>query len=372
MTAEIICVGTEILLGNAVNECGAYIARKCAGFGLSVRSHTILGDDDGFAEAFKTALERSDMVFLWSARPDETVLTAASDADRSVTSLYNDGGGLSGMLAEDGGHCAAVLSGKLSELIPVFDKYVAPCIRKRLGGGFCSASVKVCGVKNEVLNTKLSNLTDGHAPLIFTRPETERAEIYVTAAAADDSEARELVKPAVKEIKARFGSAVFSTDESEDIEDAVVKLLKKYGLRVSVAESCTGGLVAAKLVNVSGASEVFTHGFITYTNKAKRKILGVNRDTLKKYSAVSREVAKEMAKGCVFTADSDVSVAVTGYAGPEDSKEEPKGLVFIACSVKDKVIVEKYNFSGDRSEIREAAAVRALDLLRTSILSAYK
>ena len=104
----------------------------------------------------------------------------------------------------------------------------------------------------------------------------------VTARAKTSEKAKGLVKPVVKEIKSRLGDAVYSTDEDDDIENAVIALLRKYNLKISTAESCTGGLASAKLVNVPGASEVFTHGFITYSNKAKRKILGVNRDTLKK------------------------------------------------------------------------------------------
>ena len=153
---------------------------------------------------------------------------------------------------------------------------------------------------------------------------------------------------------------------------AVVRLLKKYELTVTTAESCTGGLLAGRIVNVPGASEVFQQGFVTYSNKAKRKLLDVNKATLKKYGAVSKETAKEMATGGVFAADADTCVAITGLAGPDGGTEEkPVGLVYIACYMNDHVTVEKYQFKGDRAKIREQSVVRGLDLLRRCILENY-
>lgn len=413
MTAEIICVGTEILLGNIVNTNAAYISKECAGLGLSVYSQQVVGDNDKrLGTVFTEAFKRSDIVILSGGLgPTEDDLTKetvcrvlglelVSDSEaraniekiferighkptennykqalvpKDCVVLYNENGTAPGMIIEKDGHFAVLLPGPPKELIPMFEKQVRPYFAKLSKEIIYSVTVKECGIGESLLETKLLDLIDKQTnPTVATYAKTGRSEVRVTAKAASAEAAKELVKPVVKEIKSRLGAAVFTTDENEDIEHAVIRLLKKYDLKAAVAESCTGGLVSAKLVNVSGASDVFTHGFVTYSNKAKRKVLGVSRDTLKKYSAVSKEVAKEMAKGCIFTADSDVSVAVTGYAGPYDSKEEPKGLVYIACSVKDKVLVEKYNFNGDREKIRESAAVRALDLLRTSIISAYK
>lgn len=156
-------------------------------------------------------------------------------------------------------------------------------------------------------------------------------------------------------------------------QDAVVKLLKKYELTVTTAESCTGGMLAARLVNVPGVSDVFREGFITYSNKAKRKILDVNKATLKKYGAVSEQTAKEMAKGGVFATDADICIAITGIAGPDGgTPEKPVGLVYIACYLQDDVRVEEYRFKGNRAKIREQAVVKALDLLRRSIIKNYK
>ena len=180
---------------------------------------------------------------------------------------------------------------------------------------------------------------------------------------------RDSIKPVVKEIKKRLGRAVYSVREEETLEMTLVRLLKKHELTVATAESCTGGLVASRIVNVSGASDVFKEGFVTYSNKAKRKHLDVSKGTLKKYGAVSSQTAREMAIGGAFATDSDVCVSVTGIAGPDGGTEEkPVGLVYMACCFKDKVTVEKYQFKGNRDKVREHAAVRALDLVRRTVL----
>ena len=172
-----------------------------------------------------------------------------------------------------------------------------------------------------------------------------------------------------QEIKKALGDMYYSTKENETMEETVVRLLTKYGLTVTTAESCTGGMVAAKIINVPGASDVFDQGYITYSNKSKRKILDVSKATLKKYGAVSEQTAREMALGGVLAADADACVAVTGLAGPDGGTEEkPVGLVYVSCCMKDEVIVEECHFNGTRQAIREHAAVTALDLLRRMII----
>ncbi|MGN0369822.1 MAG: competence/damage-inducible protein A [Butyrivibrio sp.] len=413
MTVELISVGTELLLGNIVNTNAAYLSTECAALGLSMYTQTVVGDNDKrLSEVFKEAVGRADVVILGGGLgPTEDDLTKETVCNALGLSLhedekardimekyltkagftptdnnykqalvpdgaivmYNRNGTAPGLIIEKDGHSIILLPGPPNEMIPMFEEYVSPYLKNISKECLFSCTIKECGIGESLLETKLLDIIDKqNNPTIATYAKTGCCEIRITAKADTEDAAKELVKPVAKEIKKRLGNAVYSTNASDNLEDAVISLLKEHDLKISTAESCTGGLVAAKLVNVSGASDVFTHGFITYSNKAKRKVLGVDRDTLKKYSAVSKEVAKEMVKGCICTADSDVAVAVTGYAGPGDSKEEPKGLVYIACSVKDKVIVEKFNFNGNRQKIRESAAVKALDMVRTAILAAYK
>lgn len=152
------------------------------------------------------------------------------------------------------------------------------------------------------------------------------------------------------------------------LEEGVVKLLADRNLKITCAESCTGGLLSGRIINVPGVSDVYQAGFVTYSNKAKHKLLGVKKSTLKKFGAVSKQTAREMAAGAARAARADVAVAVTGIAGPDGgTPEKPVGLVYIGCSVKGKVTVKKCQFSGSRGQIRESAVAAALKLVRKCV-----
>lgn len=152
--------------------------------------------------------------------------------------------------------------------------------------------------------------------------------------------------------------------KEESLEEKVVNFLLKHKLSLVTAKSCTGGLLTGRLVNVAGISETLKAGLVTYSNKAKRKLLDVNKGTLKKYGAVSKQTAKEMVKGAALGYDADVAVAITGIAGPDGGTEEkPVGLVYIACYAKEKVIVKEYHLKGDRQEVRETAVEKAMNLM---------
>lgn len=223
--------------------------------------------------------------------------------------------------------------------------------------------------ETEVKEVLKDILKQGGAAVVYTRRRGKEVHVLAETEEQDEENAKNLMKPVTKEIKKALGVMYYSTKENETMEEAVVRLLLKNGLTVTTAESCTGGLVAAKIVNVPGASEVFNQGFITYSNKAKRKVLDVSKATLKKYGAVSEETAREMALGGVLAADADACVAVTGIAGPDGGTEEkPVGLVYISCCLKNEVTVEECHFHGTRAEIREQSATAVLDLLRRLIL----
>lgn len=233
---------------------------------------------------------------------------------------------------------------------------------------------KIYGRSETEVRNALKGILNQEGPVVVNTHRRGK-EIHVLAelAAEDEDAAKSILKPVSKEIKKALGDMYYSTKERETMEEAVVRLLTKYELTVSTAESCTGGMIASNIVNVPGASEVFVEGFVTYTNKSKRKALDVSKNTLKKYGPVSEETAREMALGGVFAADTDACVAVTGIAGPGGGTEEkPVGLVYISCCFKDDVTVEEYHFHGTRFEIREQAAASALDLLRREILKNYK
>lgn len=415
MVVELVSVGTELLLGNIVNTNTQFLAEKCALLGLSMYHQVVVGDNhDRLAEVIRTALDRSDIVILTGGLgPTEDDLTKEVCAEvmgfplvedphtreqiveyfrnsiykeipannwkqtivpEGAIVLDNDNGTAPGLILEKDGKTAILLPGPPAELYPLFMKKVYPYLQKLQPDVIRSQMIKICGMGESQVEDKILDLIDRQTnPTIATYAKTGEVHLRVTAKAKNEDEAKKLLKPVVKEIKNRFGDYIYSTKENETLEMAVVKLLDKYELTVTTAESCTGGLLAGRIVNVPGASDVFREGFITYSNKAKRKILDVGKGTLKKYGAVSEQTAKEMATGGVFATDADACVAVTGIAGPDGGTDEkPVGLVYIATYMKDRVSVEHYQFKGDRAKVREQSVVKALDLLRRSILENYR
>lgn len=415
MIVELVTVGTELLLGNIVNTNTQFLAEKCALLGLSMYHQVVVGDNhDRLAAVIQTALSRADIVILTGGLgPTEDDMTKEVCAEvmgfplvedshtrermveyfrnsiykeipdnnwkqtiipEGATVLDNDNGTAPGLILEKDGKTAILLPGPPGEMYPLFMNQVYPYLQKLQPEVIRSQMVKICGMGESQVEDKLLDLIDRQTnPTIATYAKTGEVHLRVTAKAGSEEEAKKLLKPVVKEIRRRFGDSVYSTREEETLEMAVVRLLEKYELTVTTAESCTGGLLAGRIINVPGASEVFREGFITYSNKSKRKILDVGKGTLKKYGAVSEQTAKEMATGGVFATDADACVAVTGIAGPDGGTEEkPVGLVYIATYMKDKVSVEHYQFKGNRDKIREQAVVKALDLLRRSILEHYR
>ena len=411
MVVELLSVGTELLMGSIVNTNAQFLAERCARLGVSVFCQTVVGDNPGrLREAVDTAVSRSDMVILTGGLgPTEDDLTKEICAQafgwplvedghtreriqgffknsiykvipennwkqamipQGALVLDNDNGTAPGLIMEKDGKRLILLPGPPNEMIPLFNNQVEPYLRKLRPGFLVTRMVKVCGVGESQVEDMLLDLIDGQSnPTIATYAKTGEVHVRVTASASDEETGDKLIKPVVKEIKKRLGRAVYSVREEETLEMTLVRLLKKHELTVATAESCTGGLVASRIVNVSGASDVFKEGFVTYSNKAKRKHLDVSKGTLKKYGAVSSQTAREMAIGGAFATDSDVCVSVTGIAGPDGGTEEkPVGLVYMACCFKDKVTVEKYQFKGNRDKVREHAAVRALDLVRRTVL----
>ena len=411
MVVELVSVGTELLLGNIVNTNARYLSEKCAMLGLSVYYQTTVGDnEERLAEVIKTALNRSDIVILnGGLGPTEDDLTKETCAkvmglplvtDQHTKErlkeyykgrkkedlpesnwkqavipegavVFDNGNGTApGLVVEQNGKMVILVPGPPNELYPMMEKQICPYLQKKNEEVILSQMVKICGFGESKVEEMILDLIDKQTnPTLATYAKQGEVHLRVTARAATEEEAKKLLKPMVKEVKKRFGEAVYTTDEKETLTDVVVKLLKKHELTVTTAESCTGGLLAGTLVGVPGVSEVFREGFVTYSNKAKRKLLDVSKSTLKKYGAVSAQTAKEMAKGGVFATDADICVAITGLAGPDGATpEKPIGLVYIACYMNDKVHVEEFRFKGDRQKIRERSVVQALDVLRRSIL----
>lgn len=411
MITELISVGTEILLGNIVNTNSAYLSEKCALLGLSVYYQDVVGDNEGrMRDVIKTALDRSDVVILTGGLgPTEDDITKEVTADlmgmplvedshskklidkylkeyeknnpqRRITKnnykqamvpkgaivLDNHNGTAPGLILEKKGKTAILLPGPPNEMKPMFEEHIVPYLQKNQPEIIVSQMVKISGIGESQVAEEIQDLIESQTnPTIAPYAKTGEVHLRVTASAENEKACRKLIKPVVKELKKRFGENVFATDESKTLEEAVIDLLKEKDLKLSLAESLTGGMIAQRIVNVSGASEVFGYGFVTYSNKAKHKCLGVKKSTLKEQGAVSAKCAREMAKGACKASGADISVSVTGLAGPGGgTKETPVGTVFMGCCYKGKTIAKEFHFTGNRMRIREQTTAHALAMLR--------
>lgn len=411
MTAETIFVGTELLLGNIVNTNAAYLAEQMAVLGFPMYYQTTVGDNAERLEGcIRQALDRSDLVILSGGlgptQDDITKETAAKvmgkelllneEAKEQIEAFFakrgktmaennlkqammpkdaimleNTNGTAPGAIMEKDGKIIVLLPGPPEELSLMFERSVAPYLQDRVSQVIYSAMVKVCGVSESDVAQQLDDLIRSTGE-VTVAPYAKIGEVHlrVTAKAEDEKQAKKLVKPVIKDIKARLGDAVYTTHKEVSLEQSVVDLLLANNLTVTTVESCTGGLLAGRLINVPGVSEIFKMGHITYSNKAKRKIVGVRRKTLEKYGAVSGQVVKEMVNGVLQITRADVAVSISGLAGPDGgTPEKPVGLVYIACSVCGTVTVQECRFSGDRSKIRESAVAAALILMRRCIMA---
>ncbi|MCR5800965.1 MAG: competence/damage-inducible protein A [Lachnospiraceae bacterium] len=409
MTAEIISVGTEILMGNIVNTNAAFIAERLSALGISCYYQTVVGDNaDRLKDQLKRSLKRSDIVILSGGlgptEDDLTKETAASvcgyklveDAKarqdiaeyfktrgkeptennwkqamvpEGCTVLYNPNGTAPGIIMQKGDQHVVLLPGPPDELVPMFKKQVEKYLSSLSEDVIVSRTIKLCGVGESSAEEAILDLIDNQTnPTIATYAKIREVHIRVTARAKNIKEAKTILQPTVREIKKRFKDNIFATEEEVTLEASVIDLLKKKNFSLSIAESCTGGLLSARLINVPGASEVYKSGFVVYSNKAKRKLLGLKKKAIDKYGAVSAQTAEEMTKGLAMETKSDVCVSITGIAGPGGgSAEKPVGLVYIACNVKGKITVRQYMFKGTRAKIRESSAAEALILIRECV-----
>ena len=411
MTVELVCVGTELLLGNIVNTNAAYLSQKCALLGLSMFYQSVVGDNvERLTDILKTAQERSDIVILSGGlgptQDDLTKETAAAVMGRklvedarareelvrylkrnhvSITEnnwkqalvpegsivLYNKNGTAPGIIMEGEDTTMILLPGPPGELIPMFEEQVYPYLHRLVPEVICSRMVKICGVGESMAETMILDLIAGQTnPTIATYAKVGEVHLRITAKAKDEAEALKLIAPVEEELYRRFGEKIYTDREEESLEEAIGRLLGAYDLTVTTAESCTGGLLAGRLVNVPGISGNFKEGYVTYANEAKEKLLFVSHETLEVHGAVSEETAREMAQGVRRAAGADIGVGITGIAGPDGgTAEKPVGLVYIGCCFREKTYVRRFVFTGNRSKVRESSVANALTLLRETILA---
>lgn len=411
MKAEIISVGTELLLGHTVNTDAAYVARELSALGIDLLFSCTVGDNPArLREALQTAFARSDLVIttggLGPTGDDltkETVAQAAgvelvrdpasaarieeyfrgrecgpsqykqADLPRGCTVLQNDAGTAPGCVFESRqGVLVLMLPGPPSELLPMLHRYAAPFLAARTGGVIASRMVRVFGIGEGSAAERLADLLESSNPTAATYAKENEMFIRVTAKAETPAAASALCEPMVAEICRRLDEAVYIVNEDGTsdscLEQVVVQALAARGMTLATAESCTGGLLAKRITDVPGSSEVFHMGAVTYANEVKTRLLGVPAELFDTVGAVSPEVARAMAEGVRQAAGAGLGIGITGIAGPGGgSAEKPVGLVYVALSDGKAVWVRRMNPAGrirSRAALRDRAASVALDMAR--------
>ena len=413
MKAEIITVGTEILLGDILNTNCRYLSRELAAMGIEMYYQITVGDnEERLLKTLEESLNRSDIVICTGGLgPTEDDITKEVCAKyfgyelelhkpsldamierfkhmnrvptknnekqayfpKEAYILKNDNGTAPGCIMEKEGKMIVVLPGPPREMESMFENYVKPYLSKLTDDVIESEVLRIIGVGESKVENDILDIIDSQTnPTIATYAKGYECTLRITAKAKSVEEAKELIKPMSDEMKRRFGQSLYATGETS-IEEVVAKMLVENNLKIAVAESCTGGMVSASLINYPGISSVFMEGCVTYSNEAKMKSLGVKKETLDIYGAVSPECAKEMASGVAARYNTNVGIATTGIAGPGGGTDEkPVGLVYFGIYINGKVITKKYVFNGDRQGIRERATRTILNDLRLELLNMEK
>ena len=366
MTAEIISVGTELLLGNILNTNAQYLSRELAALGITVRRQSTIGDNqDRLADFVNEAKQRCDLlVFTGGLGPtadDLTKETVAACFGDTLTFDPEEWQKIVDFFTRTGRETTP--NNRKQAMVPVHGHKVVNHHGTAPGAWFeHSLTLRVLGGESN-LEYRVRALLENPNPTAAIYCKTGECEIRITARAQNDAEAQTMCRAYAKKFYDLLGDAVYDEDVA-GLEETVVHTLQANGLTIATAESCTGGMIAQRLTNVSGASEVFGYGFVTYWEQAKAKLVGVDPAVIAQYNVVSAPVAAQMALGAAKAAGADIAVSVTGLAGPGGGDAvRPVGTVYLGAARGDKAYVKKLFVSRpDRALIRARAAQTALEL----------
>jgi nicotinamide-nucleotide amidase len=410
MRAEILAIGSELLTPLRSDTNALHLTAKFLEAGVEVGARVTVADDFGLLEsAFRAALARADVVVSTGGLgPTEDDLTrecaAAALGRRLVRDLgyverlrerfarfgrvmaavnekqgdvieggrliLNPRGTAPAQVVEAEGRLLVLLPGPPHEMAPLFDEHVLPLVRARAGGRVLKTRVLRIGGMGE------SDVEQLVAPIYktFTNPRTTilgaagQVELHLTAEAASEAEAEARVEALAQPIRAVLPGRIFSEDGRE-LHEVVAALLVERGLTLALAESCTAGLIAARLTDVPGSSRFLERGYVVYSNRSKSEALGVDAALIEAHGAVSEEVARALAEGVLRASGADIGAAVTGIAGPDGgTADKPVGLTYLAISGAAGERVRRAQFPGERWRVREQAVKALLDLLRRGLL----
>ena len=403
--AEILCVGTELLLGEVVNTNVAYLGKALARLGITVYHTSVVGDNQTrLREAVAGALENADLLILsgglgptYDDLTKETVAEVLglplvrdekiveeireyfassgrimppnnekqADIPLGAIALKNRTGTAPGIFVEHNGKVVVLLPGPPFELCPMFEEFVFPRLREMSDKILISHNIHIMGLgESEVEMHLLDLMKNSVNPSLAPYAKEGEMRLRVGALANSEAEGEAMCQEMIEKVKASpVGEYIYALD-AEYIERLVVEKLKEKKLTLSSAESCTGGYFGKRITDISGASNVFAGGFITYSNQAKIDLLGVNPKTLEMHSAVSSKVAIEMARGARERLDTDIAISITGEAGPnpDPATNQPVGTVFIGVATREQTYSVKLTISRqrDREYIRKVASSRAM------------
>ena len=405
-TAELIAIGTELLLGNIANTDAQMISEGLSELGINVFYHTVVGDNpERVRQAVDIARTRADIIITTGGLGptcDDLTKVALAEAfgkglffhepsaqrirDRFIqmerpmtennlqqamlpegcTVLENDWGTAPGVAFEADGVHVLMLPGPPRECEMMFRHRAVPYLKKLSDGVIASRTVKTFGIGESAVEDQLRDLMNAlHNPTLAPYAKPTGTELRITAHAQTEEEAFALIAPVEEQVKAILGDYVIGVDVNS-VQEVCFNLLREKGLTMGTAESCTGGLIAKLMTDLPGSSQVFNGGIVSYTNGVKAGVLGVSQDLLDEYGAVSAQVAEAMARGAKAVLGCDIAVSATGVAGPDsDDRGNPVGLVYLGLAYGDQCIVQEFHAGrGDRDRVRRMAAGTALDMVR--------
>ncbi|OLS01776.1 competence/damage-inducible protein A [Tissierella creatinophila] len=406
MVAEIITIGTEVVMGSILNTNSFFLSQKLIELGIEVHFHTSVDDNEKRLESIiKTAISRADLIIttggLGPTKDDMTKEIIAKalglnieldkTMENNIIDMFTNGnwvmtdnnqkqafkptgskfientiGTAPGIYIEKDSKKIIMLPGPPVEMELMFEKGVINLIKDDLN--IITRSINLVGIGESSLESKLNNLNlNSRNFSVLTFAKKGVVEIKIIAKGKDKNKLEEEIINRIEIIKEEFNDYIYSYD-SISLEEVIIDLLNKKRWTLAVAESITGGIISSKLTKIAGASSVFNRGLITYSNTSKIEELGVKKESLNKYGPVSKETAYEMAKGLFLKSNVDIALSITGLAGPGGgTQEKPIGLVYIGIITNKFEKVFKYNFNGNRNLIQERAAVKALDEIRKLI-----
>lgn len=390
MKAEILCVGTELLLGDIVNTNAAYIARELARIGIDLYHQTVVGDNpERLKRALNEAFDRAELVVttggLGPTFDDVTKETVAAyfgkkmvrnqevmnriagyyekrgieltentkkqaDLPDGCIAFQNNQGTAPGLAIEGKGKVVIMLPGPPSEMIPMFRDSAVPYLLKYSGKTIVSSTIHFFGIGESLLESRMHAYMLAHNnPSVAPYAKDGEVQVRVTASAPTKAEADQMIRPVVAEICRDYGKYLYGVDVGT-MQNALVQVLREKGLTIAVAEGCSGGNVAKRITEVSGSDQVFELGVVTNTAGAREKLTGVKPETMAQYGVYSEETAREMAEGIRRISGADIAIAITGRTGLEsDTVGEELGLVYVAVDSAAYCHVTKVDLAGNRS-----------------------